>query len=734
MRDLVGTYRRSLRSLATILVTGVVLALPSAAAAAHTYAAEWGTPGSAPGELSLPSGIDTDSLDNVYVADFSNDRIQKFSADGELLATWGTTGSGNGQFIQPFDVAVDGSGNIYVADRANSRIQKFDSTGTYVTKWGSNGSGPGQFTTPSGVSTDSSGNVYVADWGNHRVQKFDSSGAFLTQWGAQGALDGQFNNPSGIDVTGTTVYVTDFGNDRVQRFTTAGVFLDAFGSTGTGDGQFSGPADVAVSAAGDVFVTDNGNNRVQQFSSTGTFAEKWGSLGTAAGQFNFADGSGVAPGSLDTIFVVDTSNSRIQKFSAPISGSSVRVSGTRLVFDADTAKSNLVTVSLSAGTYTVGDTADTLTPGAGCAPVTANQATCSGGAVASVRIGVKDLGDTVTVNAATPAIVTGGLGDDTIIGLAGSNVTASYSDAPSPVTVSLAVAGAQSTGGAGSDTLTGVKSLTGSAFGDTLAGDTGANTLTGGGGNDRADYSSAPSAVTVDLSNTSAQATGGAGSDTLAGIEDLTGSAFNDVLTGSSAANSILGGDGNDDIHVNDTGPDQAGCGNGTDTATADSQDTVDADCETVTRTDAGTGGGGTPSTGGGGGGSGGGGGGAVSAPVISGLSAPKLRSGKKGNFKYTLSKSASVSLTIERAGKGRKSGRICKKQTRKNRKKPKCTFYSSVGKLTQAGVGGANTLRFAGKLAGRALKPGKYRATGVATGPTGLRSGPATALFTVTK
>ena len=686
-------------------MVGPALALPSPAAATHTFVAEWGTPGSGAGELSLPSGIDTDSLDNVYVADFSNDRIQKFSADGELLATWGTTGSGNGQFIQPFDVAVDGSGNIYVADRGNSRIQKFNSSGSYVTKWGSVGSGAGQFTTPSGVSTDSSGNVYVADWGNHRVQKFDSSGAFVTEWGAQGALNGQFNNPSGIDVSGTTVYVTDFGNNRVQRFTTAGVFLDAFGSAGSGNGQFSGPADVAVSTAGDVFVTDNGNNRVQQFSSTGTFTEKWGSLGAGAGQFNLADGSGVAPGSLDTVFVVDTSNNRIQKFSAPISNSTVRVSGTRLVFDADAGKSNSVTVSLSAGIYTVTDT-DTLTPGAGCASVIAGQATCNAGVVASLRIAVKDLGDTVTVTASTPAIVTGGLGDDTIIGGVGSDVTASYSDATGAVTVSLAAAGAQPTGSAGSDTLTGVKSLTGSAFGDTLAGDTGANTLRGGGGNDRADYSSAPSGVTVDLSNSGAQNTGGAGSDTLSSIEDVTGSAFNDVLTGSSAVNSIR-------------------CGAGTDTVTAETQDAVDPDCEHVTRTDAGSGGGGTPSTGGGG---------AVSAPVISGLSAPKLRLGKSGNFKYTLSTSASVTLTIERAGKGRKAGRLCKKETRKNRKKPKCTFYSSVGKLTRAGVAGANTLRFAGKLAGRALKPGKYRVTAVAIGATGARSGPVTAQFTVTK
>jgi NHL repeat/RTX calcium-binding nonapeptide repeat (4 copies) len=730
MRDRVGTYRRSFRSLATILVTGVVLALPSSAAATHTFVAEWGTPGSGAGELSAPSGIDTDSLDNVYVADHDNNRIQKYSADGELLATWGTIGSGNGQFFHPFDVAVGESGNIYVADRGNSRIQKFNSSGGYLAQWGSVGTDHGEFTTPSGVSTDAFGNVYVADWGNHRVQKFDSSGTFVDEWGSQGTGDGEFNNPSGIDVSDTTVYVTDFGNNRVQSFSTLGVFIGQFGSSGFADGEFSGPADVAVSAAGDVFVTDTGNSRVQQFTSGGVFTEKWGSLGAGAGQFNFIDGSGVAPGSLNTVFVVDTSNNRIQKFSAPQPNSTVRVSGTRLMFDATTAKSNSVTVSLSTGIYTVTDT-DTLTPGAGCASVTANLATCTAGVVASVRIAVKDLDDIVTVNAATPAIVTGGSGDDTITGGVGSDVTASYSDATGAVTVSLAAAGMQTTGGAGSDTLTGVKSLTGSAFGDNLAGDTGANTLTGGGGNDRANYSSAPSAVTVDLSNTSAQATSGAGSDTLSSIEDLTGSAFNDVLTGSSVFNSILGGDGNDDIHVNDTGADLVGCGSGTDTVTADAQDTVDSDCETVTRTGAGTGGGGTPSTGGGGGP---GGGGTVSAPVISGLSAPKLRSGGSGNFKYTLSTSASVTLTIERAGTGRKAGRLCTKQTRKNRKKPKCTFYSPVGKLTRAGVAGANTLRFAGKLAGRALKPGKYRVTAVATGATGARSGPVTAQFTVTK
>ncbi|MEO5972125.1 MAG: calcium-binding protein, partial [Sphingomicrobium sp.] len=54
--------------------------------------------------------------------------------------------------------------------------------------------------------------------------------------------------------------------------------------------------------------------------------------------------------------------------------------------------------------------------------------------------------------------------------------------------------------------------------------------------------------VTVNLANLAAQNTGGAGIDTLSGIENLSGSAFNDTLSGSTLANVIAGGAGLDTI------------------------------------------------------------------------------------------------------------------------------------------------------------------------------------------
>ena len=83
-----------------------------------------------------------------------------------FVTKWGSSGSGDGQFNYPYGVAVDSSGNVYVADTTNNRIQKFSSEGTFITKWGSVGSGDGQFYYPTGVAVDPLGYVYVADTGS----------------------------------------------------------------------------------------------------------------------------------------------------------------------------------------------------------------------------------------------------------------------------------------------------------------------------------------------------------------------------------------------------------------------------------------------------------------------------------------------------------------------------------------------------------------------------------------
>jgi Ca2+-binding RTX toxin-like protein len=97
-------------------------------------------------------------------------------------------------------------------------------------------------------------------------------------------------------------------------------------------------------------------------------------------------------------------------------------------------------------------------------------------------------------------------------------------------------------GGAGNDTLLGGRGN------DTLEGGAGNDLLTGGGGIDTASYASSTAAVRVSLASSSAQNTGGAGTDTLSGIDSLVGSGLNDTLTGNARDNHIDGGAGSDVI------------------------------------------------------------------------------------------------------------------------------------------------------------------------------------------
>ncbi|KIO48291.1 S-layer family protein [Nitrosospira sp. NpAV] len=200
-------------------------------------------------------------------------------------------------------------------------------------------------------------------------------------------------------------------------------------------------------------------------------------------------------------------------------------------------------------------------------------------------------------------IIEGGAGNDTMNGAGGTD-TLSYERAGAGITINLATATAQNTGGAGTDTISSFENLRGSAFNDTLTGTSGNNVIEGGAGNDTMNaqggtdtltYANAAAGITVSLALATAQSTGGAGSDTISNFENLTGSNFNDVLTGSTAANIIDGGDGNDIIQGG-AGNDTLTGGNGIDTvsyasaasavtfnlATTTSQNTVGAGSDTV--------------------------------------------------------------------------------------------------------------------------------------------------------
>lgn len=151
----------------------------------------------------------------------------------------------------------------------------------------------------------------------------------------------------------------------------------------------------------------------------------------------------------------------------------------------------------------------------------------------------------------------GGGGDDLLIANEARNVLDGRggNDTASFVTSSKGLYIDLSIGTAGADKLIGIENVIGSTKDDYIKGDAGDNVINGGGGKDAMNggagidtisYATDAAAVRIDL----ATGRGGLGAigDTMNQFENATGSAFNDIVSGSNVANRLLGGAGNDVI------------------------------------------------------------------------------------------------------------------------------------------------------------------------------------------
>jgi Ca2+-binding RTX toxin-like protein len=213
------------------------------------------------------------------------------------------------------------------------------------------------------------------------------------------------------------------------------------------------------------------------------------------------------------------------------------------------------------------DTVDYSHAAAGITVDLSNPLNNTGAATGDTYISIENIRGTnfndVLTGDANNNVLEGGLGTNTLNGGGGFDV-ASYEHATAGVTVSLIAPGSQPTGGAGTDTLTNIEGLRGSNFNDTLIGN-GSSVLEGGAGNDQligqsgqgdtASYEHATAGVSVNLAITVQQDTHGAGLDTLTNIANLSGSHFNDTLTGDAHDNVLFGNGDHDTFVFNKTAP-----------------------------------------------------------------------------------------------------------------------------------------------------------------------------------
>jgi len=134
-----------------------------------------GSWGSTSNLLNNPHGIFVDTNFDLYVADYSNNRIQLFRL-GQIN---GITVAGNTSpnltisLNQPTNVILDGNKYLFITDE-NHRIIGSDENGfrCIVACSMSSGSTSDKLSSPRSIAFDSFGNLFVVDQGNNRIQKF----------------------------------------------------------------------------------------------------------------------------------------------------------------------------------------------------------------------------------------------------------------------------------------------------------------------------------------------------------------------------------------------------------------------------------------------------------------------------------------------------------------------------------------------------------------------------------
>ncbi|OGS18314.1 MAG: hypothetical protein A2219_00415 [Elusimicrobia bacterium RIFOXYA2_FULL_50_26] len=305
------------------------------------------------------------------------------SADGVLgqadflhgKSNRGSAVAAENSFSGPCGVCVDISGNVWVADYSNHRVLRFSGTLTngmnadivlgqadFVSRLVNRGGGVSANTIniPRAIASDSSGNIWVGDLGNGRVLRY--SPPFSNGMDADLVI-GQTNftdSTSGTDankVSGTSgisfdpsgnLYICELDQSRAMRFSvplSSGMSADLVlgqenftskspnrgGSVGIN--TLSRPRGLGVDSSGNVWVSDSLNSRIVRYSvplSSGMDAD----LVLGQGDFNTDSinrGTGVGADTMYNVFggvyidlsgnvwVADSHNNRVLKYSVPVS-------------------------------------------------------------------------------------------------------------------------------------------------------------------------------------------------------------------------------------------------------------------------------------------------------------------------------------------------------------------------------------------------------------------------------
>ena len=292
---------------------------------------EWNTVGttvarSVPGAaqpLTPISAVGVDDQTNVYVADYSYYRIQKFIPGDSTIQTLVKNGTHLMDHVTGL-VLDHKKQNLYYCDASKYRIQKYSlSTGNITTVVGGMGTGPAlnQISTCHYFYVDSNSNIFVSDYDNHRVLKFTSGSAYGKVVAGDSSAGGDYyhlNSPTAIYVDETTsgIYIVDSGNSRLQRWTDGDFWTG--GETLVRNVIFRSATGLLLDQCGNLYVSNPMNHTILKYSLSDmqkpVIIAGTGQSGGTSTQLN--NPQGITFDKDFNLYVSDYGNRRVQKFKA----------------------------------------------------------------------------------------------------------------------------------------------------------------------------------------------------------------------------------------------------------------------------------------------------------------------------------------------------------------------------------------------------------------------------------
>jgi hypothetical protein len=256
--------------------------------------------------VSIPSSLALDTAGNLYITRLSGGYVYKVDAATGIMSVFAGAGPhctpatatcGDGgpataaNLSEPFGVAVDPAANVYISDFSGNRIRKVSAATGYISTVGGTGvpcasltcndGGPAtatasQFNGPGPIALDSAGNLYVADsiyqtnMAEERVRKISTTGAIVfpttTAAGTSDTTDGTqtltLNNIGNAALTISNMQNNSASfilSNPLSGGCSTSVLVAAGDSCTLGE-QFSPIAGAPATVVGSLAITDNSLN------------------------------------------------------------------------------------------------------------------------------------------------------------------------------------------------------------------------------------------------------------------------------------------------------------------------------------------------------------------------------------------------------------------------------------------------------------------------------------------